>query len=208
MKIVAISDTHGQYEQLEIPDGDVLVHAGDICSCSGAPDKLARFDRWIGGLPHRHKIVIAGNHDWAFAKDPAGARATVTNYTYLQDQAVEIDGIRFYGSPWTPPFFHWAFMAPPKEIRARWAAIPSNTDVLITHGPPRGVGDAVPGAGPQGCDDLLASVVQLSPDVHIFGHIHEAYGLHRPPGGGRWCINASVVDEQYRLVNAPVVIEI
>ena len=235
MKIVAISDTHGKHHDLQVPDGDVLIHAGDMCKF-GTLDELAEFDDWMGTLPHPVKIAIAGNHDAPFANHLELAKATVTNYTYLQDEAfviaegapldaqpirgtdvVILNGrpyppavrsVKFYGSPWTPPFQDWHFMAEPVEIAKKWAAIPQDTDVLITHGPPHGVGDLVWIDGHQGCRKLGAAVwLRVQPKLHIFGHIHEGYGMYGR-GVPTTSINASVVNEHYQLVNDPVVIEI
>src|SRR3954463_9775721 len=99
MRIVAVADTHLFHDELVIPDGDVFVHAGDLCR-GGDLDELREAAAWISALPHRHKIVVAGNHDWAFVHEPAAARALLRDACYLQDSAHTIDGIRFHGSPW------------------------------------------------------------------------------------------------------------
>lgn len=210
MKLVCISDTHSLHRQIpHIPDGDVLIHAGD-CLGAGTLDNVADLNDWLGELPHRHKIVIAGNHDWAFQETPEHARELLTNAIYLQDSGIEIDGVRFWGSPWTPTFMDWAFMEDRGEpINRHWQRIPDDTDVLITHGPPHGIGDAVD-TGFQfesvGCEALLERVRHLRLKAHIFGHIHEGYG-ESVPGTTRF-INASTCDERYRPVNAPVVLDV
>ncbi len=205
MRIVAISDTHALHRSVDIPPGDVLVHAGDITG-HGAIDEVRGFNTFLATLPHPHKIVIAGNHDFCFEKDPVASRAELTNGIYLQDEAVEIGGIRFYGSPWQPWFFDWAFnLQRGAEIRAKWDLIPSDTDVLITHGPPRGHGDMTCRGEAAGCDDLLEAVERVQPRVHIFGHIHEGAGVTL--NGRTTFINASICDLAYRPVNAPVVYE-
>ena len=108
MRLVLISDTHGQHDQLRIPDGDVFVHAGDM-SNMGEPAEIREFAEWLYAQPHKHKVVIAGNHDFLFEDEPAKARAMLKGCAYLQDSAVTIGGLRFYGSPYTPRFFDWAF---------------------------------------------------------------------------------------------------
>lgn len=206
MKIVVISDTHGRHRDLTIPPGDVLIHAGDL-TMHGEMAMVQDFNTFLGHLPHRHKIVIAGNHDFCFENDPERSRAALTHCVYLQDEAVEIDGVRFYGSPWQPWFFDWAFqLQRGPEIRARWELIPADTDVLITHGPPLGFGDQTFRGERVGCQDLLEIVSMIRPRVHIFGHIHEAYG--RWPEGPTTFVNASSVDLAYRPVNQPVVLEL
>ncbi len=160
MKLVCISDTHSLHRHIpEVPDGDVLIHAGDGLG-QGTLENIEDLNDWLGMLPHRHKIVIAGNHDWAFQETPELAREALTNAVYLEDSSVEIEGIRFWGSPWTPTFMDWAFMLERgQQLHKKWQLIPGDTDVLITHGPPKGIGDeANLGFKCQnvGCVDLLA----------------------------------------------------
>jgi len=110
MKLVCISDTHSLHWRMpDIPDGDVLIHAGD-CLDQGTLENIEDLNNWLGTLPHRHKIVIAGNHDWAFQETPELARQALTNAIYLEDSGVETEVVRFWGSPWTPTFMDWAFM--------------------------------------------------------------------------------------------------
>src|SRR5690606_27797878 len=133
--------------------------------------------------------------------------AAVPGLTYLRDAGVEIDGVRFWGSPWQPEFFDWAFNLPRGEaLAARWALVPEDTDVLITHGPPRGILDRTVTGTPVGCDDLRAALDRLAPRLHVFGHIHEAYG--RVEGPRTTFVNASVCDVRYRAVNDPVVVDL
>lgn len=210
MKLVCISDTHSLHDRIPaIPDGDVLIHAGD-CLGQGTVDNVEAFNHWLGGLPHRHKIVIAGNHDWAFQETPALARAALTNAIYLEDSAVEIEGVRFWGSPWTPTFLDWAFMLDRGEpLAEKWQRIPANTDVLITHGPPMGIGDEVRFGGITqnvGCADLLRRISALSLKAHVFGHIHEGYGEYEL--GDARLVNASSCTERYQPSNSPIVVQL
>ena len=178
MRLVCIADTHLYDDALgDLPEGDVLVHAGDLLR-GGRLVELREAADWLHAQPHRHKVVVAGNHDWCFAKTPESSREVLgTSVTYLQDSEATIEGIRFWGSPWQPEFFGWAFNLPRGEALAeKWAMIPEGIDVLITHGPPRGYGDRV-GEDPQGCDDLLEAVDRVGPALHMFGHIHEDGGV-------------------------------
>jgi Icc-related predicted phosphoesterase len=205
MRIVAISDTHGLHESLAIPDGDVLVHAGDVTS-RGAAEELVAFNKYLGMLPHRYKLVIAGNHDWCFEQHPKLCARLLTNTIYLQDTAITIEGLKFYGSPWQPWFYDWAFNLPRGgPIREKWLLIPGDTNVLITHGPPHGFGDQTFDLRHAGCEDLLEIVGQIAPRAHIFGHIHEAAGVSS--NGRTTFINASSCDLNYQPVNQPVVFE-
>lgn len=180
MRIVAVADTHCYEDLLEpIPDGDVFVHAGDFLQ-HGSLDELHSVVSWLRRLPHRHKIVIAGNHDWCFAQNAAIAQQMLSNVaTYLEDSATTVEGVPIWGSPWQPEFFRWAFnLARGPALRERWDRIPVDLGVLITHGPPRGIGDLV-GGEHVGCDDLLEAVGRTRPALHLYGHIHEAGGLWR-----------------------------
>ena len=101
MRLVLISDTHGQHRKFDIPEGDVLIHAGDFMWSGRNYEEIIDFDVWLGSLPHKHKIVIAGNHDILFEQQYS-ARNHLTNATYLQDSGIEIDGLKFWGAPWLP----------------------------------------------------------------------------------------------------------
>ena len=182
MRIVAVADTHLFHDELVIPDGDVFIHAGDLCR-GGDLDELRIAADWITSLPHRNKVVVAGNHDWAFDRDRAAARALFA--TYLEDSEVTLDGVRFYGSPWQPAFNDWAFNLPRgAALAAKWSLIPTGIDVLVTHSPPDGLGDRSPIGSRAGCADLRARVAEVVPRLHLFGHIHQ--------DGGAWREGATV----------------
>ncbi len=205
MKLITLSDTHGLHKSLTIPDGDVLIHAGDLTR-HGSLDDVQEFNDFLGTLPHPYKIVIAGNHDFCFEKDRRACEVLLTNCTYLQDQEVTIDGVRFYGSPWQPWFYDWAFnLERGPEIRTKWDLIPAGIDVLITHGPPYGIGDLTARGDKAGCQDLLEVIEKIKPRVHLFGHIHEGYGV--TSNDVTTFINASSCDQLYQPVNPPVVYE-
>ncbi len=130
MHIVCLSDTHDLHGQLQVPDGDLLIHAGDA-TMSGTPAQIEAFDRWLGRLPHRHKVVIAGNHDWAFQRTPTRARSLIRHATYLEHEEATVEGLRIWGSPWQPWFFDWVFnLQRGPEIAAKWARIPDGIHVL------------------------------------------------------------------------------
>jgi Icc-related predicted phosphoesterase len=206
IRLVAISDTHNRHDQIDVPDGDVLVHGGDFTG-RGTPDEIRAFNDWLGTLPHRHKVVIAGNHDWGFQISPENARAALTNAIYLEDSGVEIEGLRFYGSPWQPWFMDWAFnLRTDAELRSKWDLIPEGTDVLITHGPPRGILDRTVTLDDVGCLELRRAVERIAPRLHIFGHIHEGYG--QTVVGETTFVNASTCNLFYRPVNPPVVLDL
>ncbi|MBV1920588.1 MAG: metallophosphatase domain-containing protein [Pseudomonadales bacterium] len=206
MKCVVISDTHGIYSDLEIPPGDVFIHAGDILG-RGELSELVDFNNWLSTLPHKHKIVIAGNHDWCFERNEEESRSCLTNAIYLKDESVEVDGVKFYGSPWQPFFFNWAFnLGRGMSLKAKWDLIPDNIDVLITHGPALGILDQVVDGSHVGCEELFKAIGRIKPKYHIFGHIHEGYGSKTLTGCTH--INASIMTERYIPSNKPITFEI
>lgn len=211
-RLVAISDTHSRHEDIPaLPPGDILVHAGDATR-RGDISEVSALNAWLGTLDFKYKILIAGNHDWLFARSPALARSLITNALYLEDESAEIEGLKFYGTPWQPRFFNWAFnLDRGQPMREKWSRIPNDTDILISHGPPHGILDQVDPkwsgrSESAGCQDLLERVSVLKPRVHIFGHIHSGYGQLQQ--AGTLFVNASICDEQYSPVNLPIVIDI
>ncbi len=205
MRLVVLSDTHGLHDRMEVPDGDVLIHSGDMTN-RGELHEVRAFDAFLARLDHRHKLVIAGNHDFCFERQPAAARELLRHAVYLEDEAAEVEGVRFYGSPWQPWFYDWAFnLERGAEIRAKWALIPDDVEVLITHGPPLGHGDVTARGDAVGCADLLERIRQVRPRYHLFGHIHEAFGTSTD--GTTTYVNASTCDLRYRPVNPPVVLD-
>lgn len=197
-----------------VPDGDILVHSGDA-TITGTVEEVERFNDWFTGLPHSHKIFVAGNHDWLFEKDNDFARRMLDPHiVYLQDSSIEIDGLKIYVSPWQPRFFDWAFnLNRGYELAEKWAMIPDDIDILITHGPPNGILDLVPRKGwdeNTGCEELRKRVEQIAAygrlKLHVFGHIHCGYGSHEE-FGVRF-VNASICDEQYEPTQRPVLIDI
>lgn len=186
MRLVCISDTHFPFAPELIPEGDVFIHAGDH-TMNGTPGTImARFED-IARLPHKHKIVIAGNHDFGLQEDAGcinycrSLGQADPNFHYLVHEAVEIEGVKFFGSPWVPELPQWAFTYPPQKAWPLWLNIPNDTEVLITHGPMKGVLDN--DARKFGCPELRARILflmDLQPrklKAHIFGHIHEGYGV-------------------------------
>lgn len=201
MKIVCISDTHEQHRNIEIPDGDILIHAGDF-TFQGDWRWYADVDNWLFSLPHEHKIIVAGNHDFDFYKFP-------WRCITLENDEVVIEGLRIWGSPYTPTFGNWAFMEDRgKRIREIWKKIPDGLDVLITHGPMYGIGDLTPRHQNVGCDDLTAKVWSLKnpPRLHVFGHIHHGYG--KVQDGRTLHVNASICNEDYSPDNEPIVVDL
>ena len=210
MKIVCLSDTHNCNGQITVPDGDILIHAGDA-TITGTVDEIVLFNEWFANLPHPYKIFVAGNHDWLFETNNRLARSLLDkSIVYLQDSFVEIEGLKIYGSPWQPRFFDWAFnLNRGAELGEKWKLIPDDTDVLITHGPPFGILDEVPRryfVENTGCEELRKRVEKVRPKLHVFGHIHCGYGA--VDNFGVKFINASNCDESYEPTNKAIVIDL
>lgn len=208
MIIDCISDLHG--EQPELDGGDLLIIAGDI-TADGFFLSLEEMEKdWLRWQRRKYKkvIVIAGNHDTCLEKIPW----TWKNVDYLCDSGTEFEGIKIWGCPWTPWFegvnpHCTAFMLKTEEeLAEKWALIPNDIDILITHGPPKGVFDKNKHGKECGSPSLMTRVMDVSPRYHIFGHIHEGYG--QAELGAEYYINCSHVNEDYEPVNKPIRIEI
>lgn len=165
----------------------------------GELSQVEDFAKFVKKLDYKYKIVIAGNHDFCFEdqrKEKAEEYLTDAGLIYLNDSAIEIEGIKFWGSPIQPWFNDWAFnRARGAEIKKHWDLIPIDTDVLITHGPPFGILDLCAHGERVGCNDLLDAVIKIGPRIHAFGHIHEGYGTLRVDK--TLFVNACNLDERY-----------
>ncbi|XP_060075974.1 metallophosphoesterase MPPED2-like [Ylistrum balloti] len=236
LRFVCISDTHSriEYGGFQVPAGDVLIHAGDF-TMIGLPKDIDKFNKFLGTLPHKVKIVIAGNHDLTFDKDMveksreqlttmfgvteenfeaymtknklSEVKELLTECVYLEDESVNIHGIKIYGSPWQPVFGGWGFNLPRGQLLLdKWNMIPDDTDILITHGPPVGHGDYSFDGHRAGCVELLSTIQhRVRPKYHIFGHIHEGYGV--TTDGFTNYINASTCTLKYKPINAAIIFD-
>lgn len=209
MKIVCFSDTHQRHNRLAIPKCDVLIFSGDMCS-GGELHQVSNFARWLAKNSDNFDkvIIVAGNHDLCFENMKLAAISELTHHladklVYLQDSEYVYKGIKFYGSPWQPRFFNWAFnLNRGVQLESVWELIPEDTNVLITHGPPHGIGDKVSNTH-VGCFDLLKRVSKLSNlFLHVYGHIHEGNGhyISEAVPNVNFC-NASICDAQYYPTN-------
>lgn len=234
VRVVCISDTHTNTDNLVVPDGDILIHAGDF-TFTGQPAETKKFYKFLNDLPHKYKIFVAGNHEITFdnlrysnlkerfrLKIPQDKldeiKFSFKNFQkneiiYLENSYVEVLGLKIYGSPYSPKFHEWAFMASDENLKKIWKEIPSDVDLLITHGPPMFIGDYCDNIN-SGSLSLLEEVTnRLKPMYHIFGHVHEGYGVFKlKPNNEMNCntyfINASILNEDYNLVNKPIIFDI
>merc|ERR1711976_610020 len=234
VRIVMISDTHDHHHMIDdIPEGDIIIHAGDFTQ-NGTPEAVINFSRWFGSLPHKHKVVIAGNHDITLdedfyleeghrwhgknLKDHKSALAAMRDnpgFIYLENSTVEILGLKIYGSPYSAFFHNWAFNSHRGPESAEiWSQIPDDTDIIVAHGPALGYGDRVispyfPGhQGTHcGCANLLHEIkYRIKPKLMISGHIHEDPGAWTD--GVTTFVNASTCDLKYKPVNPICVIDL
>lgn len=185
-----------------------MLHAGDVSYRSNR-EEIVDFLDWFAKQPFPYKIFIAGNHDFFFErKKEALIKALVPEGVhYLKDEAVVIDGLKIWGSPYTPWFYRWAFNKRRGEpLATHWNQIPADTDILLTHGPVYGILDTVINEQNAGDKDLLKRVLEIKPKAHVCGHIHEAYGMVRRHGIR--FVNACVLNEAYELVNKPIAFDV
>lgn len=215
MRLVATSDCHGKLDPAVLPPGDVLLLAGDLLA-DAPPDaadpvawqteRLREFDDQLLGLAYRVVLLVAGNHDRVLQARPDLGRA-LRGARYLQDEACQVDGVRFYGSPWQPNLWHHPFFAADcRDARARFGHIPPDTDVLVTHSPPWGVLDVWAPPHALGSRMLRARMAAVRPRVHVFGHVHPSYGAHEVDGVR--CYNAALCDGAGAPINPPHVIDL
>lgn len=218
MIIDCIADLHGYYPKLD--GGDLLIVAGDLTARHTIPE-LDRFNNWVREQDYKKKILIAGNHDTLFERgvfDPTnpvdGTVLVDPSVDYLCDSGTEFEELKIWGSPWTKTFPGMnphckAFTCDTEEeLAEKWALIPDDVDILITHSPPYGIFDAVRESINDipisvGCASLRQKVMEIQPKIHVFGHIHEYGGKHNFYQYVHF-INASYVNEHYQPVNKPI----
>ncbi|KAF0684025.1 Aste57867_23946 [Aphanomyces stellatus] len=225
LRFVCVSDTHGKHDQVDVPDGDVFIHAGDF-SNTGSHNQLRRFAAWIESLPHAHKIVIAGNHEYSLDRawydkdgrkrhkeyqDPIVSKQILQRVcTYVENEVIDVGGVRIYGSPHSPviPGCIMAFnLMPGRPSAAHWSKVPSDVDILVTHTPPFGILDANLRGQKCGDEDLLREVsTRIRPRYHIFGHIHECHGTSKVDG--TTFVNAASCNVRHQADNPPIVFDI
>jgi Icc-related predicted phosphoesterase len=210
MRLVLISDTHCRLSKIDIPEGDVLLHAGDL-TFQGNIQEVSQEAHQLEKIKHRftHGIVfIPGNHDWGFQRNEALFRQIMGNTKVLIDESITIESFKIFGSPYQPEFCNWSFNLPRGQaLQEKWAMIPDDTNILITHGPPYGILDQCPDGRKVGCEELYKRVIELKNlKLHVFGHIHHSYNSMK--FNNTWFVNASICTEQYKPQNKPIIINI
>ncbi len=181
MKIWHISDTHTYHNLLDVPeDIDMVIHSGDATNPKNpylSEDEMQNFIYWYSLLPIKHKVFVAGNHDVCieknFIKKDDFERAGII---YLENDYIEVKGIKIWGSPVTPTFGEWAFMKARHKTHELWQQIPDDTDIVVVHGPPATILDLSYNRENQleSCGDsaLMKRIIDINPKLCLFGHIH------------------------------------
>jgi Icc-related predicted phosphoesterase len=193
------------HDRIEVPDGDLLIHCGDGL-LRGDETEFSNFADWYTELPHKKKFYVPGNHDGFIQENLTLSRTALPNTQLLVDEGVTVEGIKFWGSPWTPKFRSWWFMKTEHELGKIWNSIPTDTDIIITHGPAYNFRDRLETIKHVGSESLRKRVFDVKPKFHLFGHIHESYGQEVCQGIN--FINASCCNASYSPVNPPVVLEL
>lgn len=228
MKVATVADLHGNL--ISIPDCELLIIAGDICPFGDWTTQLAflngKFREWLKAIRARNiaVVAIAGNHDTIFEDHPN--LVPWLPWVYLQDESTDVEkdvfekrhflkdqfprGVKIWGTPWVLEYGHWAFMRDEQFLLERFAGIPVDTEILITHGPPFGYGDKVPRLPSeqqnQGSRSLLKAIEEVSPKLVVCGHIHEGQGVYQI--GETTVVNAAIVDRNLEVAAKPTVVDV
>lgn len=202
MRLILLADTHDRHQGVDVPNGDVLIIAGDI-TMFGRERELQRFNAWLARHMHPLKILVPGNHDLMFSSDYRRASSLVWRCVCLLDEGFTYRGLKFYGTPWGCRMNMWSFSGPPPS---GWGSIPIDTNILITHAPPAGILDRTWAGQHAGHTGLWNRVAVVKPDLHVFGHIHEGRG--EVTYGETRFMNVSVTNPRYQLTGQPIVLDV
>ena len=207
LQLTIISDTHSMQDKLGHLSGDVLIHCGDMFNMfSENDDDFERMDDWFAGQDFDLILCIGGNHDYELQKRAGYVDQPFRNAVYLEGRSYEFEGVTFFGAPWVPDLYGQAFYTEDKELAGKWADIPRNVDVLITHTPPLGVLDVSSSGLVLGCQYLRKVVEQVKPKVHCFGHVHGSSGVY--DGEITTFVNAALAGRNHELVRRPYEIQL
>ncbi len=233
MDVLCLSDIHGNLPN-NLPKADLLLIAGDICPTFDHSIDFQKswlstnFYEWCKEtLKNITDIVyIAGNHDFFFQKNyisssftkwqtPVSRMGIDPHIFYLQDEGINLNGLKIWGTPWQRRFYDWAFNLDEPELAKKWDLIPNDTDIIVCHGPAHGYGDTVtsrswkdeekwPEPEHVGSPSMLAKIDEIKPKLYVCGHIHSGYGIKMR--GNTHMVNASYVNERYVPSNQPILI--
>lgn len=212
LKLTFFSDTHGHHKKLpQLEGGHILFFMGD-CAEKGYQHEIHTFLKWFGNIKsYDYKVMIGGNHDGFLQWQPEEVKKMLSDtdiygdIIYLEDESIELMGYKVYGSPYSPRIGEWAFDYPRNSTEAlkQWSKIPSDTDILLTHGAPHQILDFTRNSEvPVGCKALQDRVINVSPLIHAFGHIHDSYGTRQ--FADTMFVNGSIMDNMYMPTNKPI----
>ena len=202
MKIVIVSDTHGEHDALGHLTGDVLIHCGDFENLfQHDPNSISNIDAWFGQQNFKHIFCIGGNHDLKLERYHRDGKSPFKNAIFLHDRECIVDGVKFYGSSWVPQLDSHAFYGNDDDLKQAWARIPEDVDVLITHTPPHGRLDVSSRGLVLGCKHLRERLRALNPTLHCFGHVHASSG--NEVGGNTTFLNAANVNSAFEIAHPP-----
>jgi Icc-related predicted phosphoesterase len=213
-KICCASDLHGELPRT-VPECDILLIAGDICGGGfdqeQNPARQLQFLRntvapWLESIPVKRVVATWGNHDFVGLSRFSHLLPTRLRWDMLVDESVVIDGVKIHGTPWQLPFFDWAFNLPEADLAVKYAKIDADTDIIISHGPPKGFGDTVWSGEQVGSVELRKKIEEVRPKLVVTGHIHLGYGTYQ--FNNTIIVNASLMNEQYQMVNKVIEIEL
>lgn len=218
--ICCVSDTHCLHENIEIPQCDILIHAGDACG-SGTIREFTKFASWFNRQTQaKHRVYVPGNHDRVAETDSFMCQTLIEEVPgsyFLFDRLVDLEGLRIYGTPWTPAFCDWAFQGDDfggirpryRDLSRTFGMIPE-CDILVCHGPFYKTADLCePGsfsAGEHvGSRTMLRVLTEMKkrPSHFVCGHIHDCYGFHQTDLGIT-VVNAAIAYD-YVNCNKPLV---
>lgn len=204
---IFVSDLHTR--EIDPPPGDILINCGDI-TFQGTKKEVAWYTEWLKKQRPKYKQIvwIAGNHDFnAHYWGPEVAKETDT--IYLHNSGCEVEGLKIWGSPFSPTFGDWyAMRNRGDDIQEIWNMIPEGMDIVLAHSPALGILDTTPYENhPVGCKNLLETIKIKKPRVLASGHLHDCGGRMEEHFGITF-VNAAICDEQYNPTNQPVVLEL
>lgn len=218
MKIWTFSDTHTYHNQLNIPEADIVIFSGDESNNSNPylnEVEARKFFEWYKVLPFKHKIYIPGNHSTAVSNKLI-RREEYPELIWLEHETANVEGIKIFGSPYTPAYGKsWAYMRKRNQMKVVWDTLPNDIQILITHGPPKGILDLTRDLDNNlvqaGCKSLFNKVLEIEPAVHIFGHLHDESGIFNSgilEKFGIKFINASCLNHKEKSFSQGHIIEI
>ena len=208
-RIIAFSDCHAHIKEVKFPDGDILIFAGDIGNGRTTEAEFVEFAEVINKLPFSQKMITFGNHDVCVERNFDLSR--MLDAHILHDSEVVIDGIKFFGSPYSPKFGSgWSYnIQRGYPAQQKWAQIPDDTNILVVHGPPHGILDVVDGFYKEsvGCEELAKRVMALKQlRLNVYGHIHTNFGQLNH--NGVLFANVALCDDRNKLIHEPMIIDI